>query len=110
MNKMLILHIFTGAVLLAVGLLMKLLPPKKINSFYGYRTARSMKSQLAWDEANSYSADLMLWASISTLLVQIILFFSIGGHESLLISLGYYLLFIGVLVFLTEKRLKRKGF
>src|SRR5688572_29458800 len=106
MNEIVILHIFTGSVLLAVGSLMKLVPPKKINSFYGYRTPRSMKSQLAWDEANTYSADLMLWAGISTVLVQTILFFSIGGHESLLISPAYYLLFIGILIFLTEKRLK----
>jgi uncharacterized membrane protein len=110
MNEIVFLHIFIGSVLLGVGLLTKLMPPKKINSFYGYRTARSMKSQAAWDEANTYSADLMLWAGISTLFLQAILFFSIGGHESLLVSLGYYLLFIGVLIFLTEKRLKQKGF
>lgn len=110
MNEMLTAHLITGPVLLAVSLIMKLWPPKKINSFYGYRTPRSMKSKPAWDEANTYSAELMLWAGISTLLVQAILFFTIGGHESLLISLGYYLVFIVISIFLTEKRLKQKGF
>lgn len=27
-------------------------PPKNINSFYGYRTARSMKNQQTWDYAH----------------------------------------------------------
>lgn len=110
MNDIATLHIFTGAGLLGVGLLMKLIPPKKINSFYGYRTPRSMKNQAAWNEANSYSATLMLWAGISTVLIQSILFLSIGGHESLLISLGYYLAFVVVLIFVTERRLKKMRF
>ncbi len=110
MNEILILHIFTGSVLLGVGLAMKFIPPKKINSFYGYRTPRSMKNQSAWDEANSYSATLMLWAGISTLFIQTVLFFSIGGHKSLLISISYYFIFIAISIFITEKRLKQKGF
>lgn len=110
MNEFLILHIFTGSVLLAVGLAMKFMPPKKINSFYGYRTPRSMKSQFAWDDANLFSATLMFWAGVSTLLVQVLCYVFIGGHISLLISLGYYLIFIILIVVLTERRLKLKGF
>lgn len=107
MSEIIILHLFTGAVLLGVGLLMKLIPPKKINSFYGYRTPRSMKNQAAWDEANAYCATWMLWAGISTVLIQGVLYFAIGGHKSVLMSLGYYLAWVVVSVFLTERRLKK---
>lgn len=31
-------------------------PPKTINGWYGYRTARSMKSQERWEFAQIYSA------------------------------------------------------
>jgi uncharacterized membrane protein len=109
MNEILIAHLITGPVLLSASSLMKLWPPKNINSFYGYRTPRSMKNQLAWKEANSYSADLMFWAGISTPIIQLTLYLAIGGQASLLLSLGYYLAFIVALI-LTEKRLKEKGF
>jgi uncharacterized membrane protein len=89
---------------------MKLWPPKKINHFYGYRTPRSTQNQLAWDEANAYSADLLMWAGISTLLIQLISYFVVGGHISILIPIGYYLVFVITSIFLTERRLKQKGF
>lgn len=110
MNDIAILHIFTGSVLLGVGLLMKLLPPKKINSFYGYRTPRSTKNQRAWDEANTYSAELLLWAGISTIVIQAIGYALLPTPTSLLIAVGYYLIFLIVMIALTERRLKAKGF
>ena len=42
-------------------------PPSRINSLYGYRTARSMKSQAAWDFAHRYCGKLwraMGWAML----------------------------------------------
>ena len=42
-------------------------PPSRINSLYGYRTARSMKSQAAWDFAHRYCGRLwraMGWAML----------------------------------------------
>lgn len=110
MNEILKVHLFMGAVLLAASSIMKLWPPKKINSLYGYRTPRSMKSQDAWEAANSYSADLMLWAGVTTLIVQLVSYVSVGGPTSIFISLGYYLVFIFTSIFLTEKRLKARGF
>lgn len=46
--NMLVPVIMTG-----VGFLFESHPPKTINGLYGYRTARSMKSQEAWIFANS---------------------------------------------------------
>ena len=39
------------AILLLVGVLLRKHPPRKINWYLGYRTARSMKSPEAWDYA-----------------------------------------------------------
>lgn len=36
-------------------------PPKEINGAYGYRTARSMASQEAWDFAHAYFGRLWKW-------------------------------------------------
>lgn len=110
MNQLIILHFFTGSTLLAIGLLMKLWPPKKINNFYGYRTPRSMKNQLAWNEANSFSAELLVWAGVSTVIVELICYMAVGGYASLLIAVGYFLVFAVLILVLTERRLKAKGF
>ena len=40
------------AVMLAFGWRFLKKPPKHINSFYGYRTTRSMKNQQTWDFAH----------------------------------------------------------
>ncbi len=110
MDKFLTLHLITGALFLGASLMMKIWPPKKINSFYGYRTPRSMKNQLAWDDANAFSADLLMWSGISTLFAQLISYLTIGDHASLLVSVGYFLVAIIVTVVLTEKRLIRKQY
>lgn len=109
MNSILLAHIIVGTVLLFASCMMKIWPPKKINYLYGYRTPRSMKNQLNWDIANQYGADLMMWAGISTLGVLMLGYLLMGSYTSLLISLGYYLVFIFVSIFLVEKRLKKEG-
>lgn len=110
MNQFLILHLITGALFLGAALMMKIWPPKKINSFYGYRTPRSMKNQLAWDDANAFSSDLLMWSGISTVPIQLISYLTIGGHVSLLVSIGYFLAAVITAVILTERRLIRKGY
>lgn len=109
MNEILVVHLIVGSVLLAASLLMKLWPPRKINHLYGYRTPLSMKNQINWDIANTYAAELMMWAGISNLFVHAMTYFLIGGELSLFISLGYYLSFIVISIILVEKRLKTTG-
>jgi uncharacterized membrane protein len=52
--------LLAGIVFVVVGYFFFKNPPKKINSFYGYRTARSKKSQEHWDFAQNYSAKEMM--------------------------------------------------
>jgi uncharacterized membrane protein len=56
-------------IILVVGVVFCMYPPKKINEFYGYRTTRSRKSQEAWDFAQRYSAKLMTVLGLAALAV-----------------------------------------
>ena len=59
-------------ILTVVGVVFWMCPPKKINEFYGYRTARSRKSQEAWDFAQRYSAKLITMFGLAALVVTAI--------------------------------------
>lgn len=68
MDKFLLIHLG----LLAISILYRMFPPKKINYLYGYRTKRSMQSQDTWNESNTYAANAMiLLAVIGTSLVLV---------------------------------------
>ena len=56
-------------IILVVGVVFWMYPPKKINEFYGYRTTRSRKSQEAWDFAQRYSAKLLTIFGFAALIV-----------------------------------------
>lgn len=45
---------------LIIGLVLKFLPPKNINFWYGYRTNISMKNQENWDYAHKICANIFL--------------------------------------------------
>lgn len=57
---LLLLPILLFLIFLSIGWYQSKYPPKSINSLYGYRTARSMKSQKNWDFAQSMSAQMMM--------------------------------------------------
>lgn len=62
-----------GIIMLTLGLIMTKFPPKKINKWYGYRTTSSMKNQQTWDEANRYSARMMVTIGVILLIAGIVL-------------------------------------
>lgn len=51
-------------IILAVSLIYFFFPPKKINYLYGYRTARSMKSDNRWEIANKLAPKMMIALSL----------------------------------------------
>ena len=59
-------------IILVVGIVFRMYPPKKINGLYGYRTTRSCKSQEAWDFAQRYSAKLITMFGLAALVVAAI--------------------------------------
>ena len=58
-----------GLLFVLIGLMQKYLPPKKINGWYGYRTATAKSSQQLWDEGNRYSALYMIKAGLIVLVI-----------------------------------------
>lgn len=57
------------AFLIAAGV-QHFFPPKRINLFYGYRTAASMKSEERWQFAQKYSTGQMVKASVFMILLS----------------------------------------
>ena len=66
-------HLAYGPLLLLLGLLFMLLPPKKINHLYGYRMPRAMINQDTWDEANRYAAKWLVYLSLMVTCLQLII-------------------------------------
>ena len=88
------------------GLIVKKNPPEMINSLYGYRTKRSMKNQLLWDEANKYSAEIMMRYGLVYALIGSILSVLFEGMYISFVIFGLLLIPITLLIIKTEKRLK----
>jgi uncharacterized membrane protein len=104
------MHLLLGPLVLVIALLTKYFPPKEINHIYGYRTARSMKSREAWEQGNQYAANALLMASVVTCLFQIVSYTLMSWSNAILTS-GIFLAVAVVLVIpVTERYLKRKGF
>lgn len=59
----------SSLLLLVISVAFKQFPPKKINSFYGYRTNASMKNNKTWKFANNYAA---MWMSRFSLMLCIL--------------------------------------
>ena len=82
-------------------------PPKKINGIYGYRTARSMKSQENWDIAQRYSSRLMLKQGLGILAIAGLLnVLPLPEEVAAIISVALLILSVIVLFVQTEKKLK----
>lgn len=59
----------SGILFLIAAVIMKYKPPKKINSWYGYRTSLSMSSERAWNLAQKHSAKAMIRYSLLMMLI-----------------------------------------
>ncbi|WP_162098300.1 SdpI family protein [Fictibacillus macauensis] len=87
---------------------MKWKSPKHINAFYGYRTARSMRSQEAWDYAQQLLAlytfrIALLLTALSTLTLA---FLPYSINVITLSNLGMGMLALFIPIFLIENKLK----
>lgn len=88
-------------------------PPKKINSFYGYRTRLSMQSQLAWDYAQAYFS--FLYARIACILFAInaayfIITMFLSSYGYMICSIIIFcmqMLFLPLPILFVERKLKR---
>ncbi|WP_211746661.1 SdpI family protein [Paenibacillus sp. Marseille-Q4541] len=102
----LVVFSFVGIVFVIIGVAMKWKPPKKINSFYGYRTNRSMSSQRMWEEANRYSAMWMIYVGIFFIFIGFIVAKFVQDIQGLGILVGVFLTVHLLLYVMVERRLK----
>lgn len=65
-------NIIIPVIMIVSGITFFLIPPKKINSFYGYRTRRSMQNNETWEFAHKFSGKIMFIVGILLLIVSII--------------------------------------
>lgn len=99
--------LLAGIIFFILGFITQKFPPKKINTFYGYRTNASMKNQKQWDFAQQYASTKMMQLAIAMMLCS---FFKIILKEQneKLISLIVLLSGVFYLLFTTEKAIRNK--
>lgn len=114
MIEFIVLNTVTALVLLLLSFAFRKYRPKDINGLYGYRTARSMKSQQAWDFAQDYSSAFMVKLFAGYFIWQLVL--TVIGVMFLsdytdAVAIAGNLTIVPLLVIMivkTEKELKRK--
>jgi len=101
--------LITGVIFLMAGVITYLFPPKKINSFYGYRTSKSMRNHENWTFAQKYSSIKMIQTSLFLLVISCLGFFITFQHITQN-SIAFVSITIGIvyMFFTTEKALKTK--
>ena len=110
---MFICNILVPVIMAAAGLLMWVRCPKEINSFFGYRTVRSMKNMDTWKFAHRYAGRLWfilgLISFIPSVIAQIPFYHSsentIGTVSIILMAVQCAILIISI--FPTEIALKK---
>ncbi len=100
---------FSGLILIVAAIIIQKFPPKEINDLYGYRSGRSKQSQEAWDFAQPYSAELLIWVGIYNILIGTLgIFYSLQLGWAMGISITFLLASCGFLFWKTERELKRR--
>ncbi|AJH00417.1 SdpI/YhfL protein family [Clostridium beijerinckii] len=96
-------------VFLVVGIILKLWPPKEVNSFYGYRTSFSKKNNDVWKEANSYSGTMMIAGAILSIIFSTIITSLYGDNQgkSNIICVMGSLIIVLISIFYTEVHLRK---
>lgn len=100
--------IICDIIIITITFLMYLFPKRDINFFIGYRTPRSMKNQKTWDFSQRFYFKKWLMAIPLVILLQFILIGILELKDYDLIeslSMGIFLIYSIILIFITERRL-----
>ena len=109
---MLLVMLIIPLIMVGFGMLFMKNPPKSINSFYGYRTKRSMKNQDTWDFAHYYCGKLWLVCGLVSLPISLVPILLVLGRSQQVISvaglivLGIQTVLLIATIFQTERALK----
>ena len=108
-NPMFIIPAVTGPLIIIIGIIFLLYPPKKINGIYGYRTKSSKKSIELWHFAQSYSSKKIILAGILMLLFSLSgLFIDLRTSTAALLGLFFVIFPLSLMMKLTEDAIKKK--
>ncbi len=98
---MLLVDIFTPALMLGIGLWFLKKPPTDINAFIGYRTGMSTKNQDCWDLAHRCCGRLWFWLGLALLpLSAVPLLFFLGRDNSTVSLVGVSVMTAQLLILL----------
>ena len=93
----------------AIFLIFKFFPPKKISSWYGYRTKKSSKNIENWTFSQKFSANSGLLLSVILLIVQVLVNTIVDNEPSTRNIIGFmWLVGMIAIIYLTENKLKNK--
>ncbi len=100
-----------GIVALVLVFVVRRLVPQRAHPWFGYRSARSLRSEEAWEAAQPIAGEYMQWASLLVLNTGITCWLlEVPGTTGLLISTAALaLLMIGVRVLTERALIKRFG-
>jgi uncharacterized membrane protein len=90
--------IIVGSFIIIIGLIFKFFPPKKINSFYGWRSNFSMKNQDVWDEAQRTGSILLVAGGCALLLAGLVVYFLLHSKSEIVTLVGVVATFIVIFV------------
>lgn len=107
-NTLYIANVLLSAGFVLMAFLFRKYAPKERNFIYGYRTGRSMKSHEAWLLANRYSSDLMFRLAIGISIIHLVVLIFWNDLYALLVLCGLWVVMPFVVIFRTERLLKRK--
>ena len=108
-NPLLNITIFGGGLLVLIGIITLVFPPKKINSLYGYRTSSSMKNQESWTFAQLYSSkELIKLGSVLVTCSSLNLIATFSNETNLTIGLSLLILIVILLFIRVESAIKQK--
>ena len=108
-NPLFTIPLFGGILFFVTGFIMYLFPPKKINSLYGYRTAKSMENQEKWSFSQIYSSkEMMKLGCLLTICCLFSLFTNFDNFTNMITGLGLMILIVIILFLRVEKAIKHK--
>lgn len=109
-NPLFFMPLIIGPMLLIIFAFVKKFPPRKINSLYGYRTNKSMKTQESWDFAQTHSTELMLRYSFIYTLTFVLGFVTTWLNEgaAVVLSLLIMIAALSLPIIHTERELKSR--
>jgi uncharacterized membrane protein len=106
-NPWTIVLVLTGLLFALSGFILKKYPPKSINWFYGYRTARAMKGQDQWDFAQKLAGREMMRSGL-LLVVLGLAWLPLSDEAAVAVALVPVIIFAFLPVVRVETALKKR--